>query len=152
VLGTFRGENMEVIVLENLKKNCYDLWPKRNPVTRKHLEMVVSEYGKFHAISVAMKEQQLNTFNELVDLLGDLFKEFAESTDFINVFGKTVDETYELLKNDLDENILMKWKDFKKQVHYVLIDMFENIDGLKVIIHGDCWNNNFMYKFEVTDL
>ncbi|KAJ3638294.1 hypothetical protein MTP99_001680 [Tenebrio molitor] len=26
--------------------------------------------------------------------------------------------------------------------------MLENIDELKVIIHGDCWNNNFMYKFE----
>jgi hypothetical protein len=150
--GTFRGENLEVIVFENLKKIGYDLWPKRNPVTRKHLEMVVSEYGKFHAISVAMKEQQLNTFNELVDLLGDLFKEFVEATDFVNIFGKSVDETYELLKNDLDENILMQWKDFKKQVRYVLIDMFENIDGLKVIIHGDCWNNNFMYKFEVSDL
>jgi hypothetical protein len=111
--------------------------------------MVVSEYGKFHAISVAMREHQSNEFNELTNLLGDHFNEFVEATDFVKLFEKMVDETYELLKNDLHEGILKKWKDFKKQVHYVLVDMLENIDGLKVIIHGHCWNNNFMYKFEV---
>jgi hypothetical protein len=139
---------VEVIVFENLKKDGYDLWPKKDPVTRRHLEMVVSEYGKFHAISVAMREQQSNKFSELTNLLGDHFKEFVEATDFVNLFEKMIDETYELLKNDLDERILNKWKDFKKQVHYVLVEMLENIDGLKVIIHGDCWNNNYMYKFE----
>jgi hypothetical protein len=110
---------VEVIVFENLKKDGYDLWPKKDPVTRRHLEIVVSEYGKFHAISVAMREQQSNKFSELTNLLGDHFKEFVEATDFVNLFEK------------------------------VLVEMLENIDGLKVIIHGDCWNNNFMCKFEV---
>jgi hypothetical protein len=147
--GTFKGENIEVIVLENLKKSGYELWPKTKPLERKHIDFVIKQYGKFHAISVAMREQQPDKFEELVKRIEENMKGMAAGP-MVTLFGGCIDETCELLKNELDENILSKWRSFKGQIETVLGTTYSQ--GFKVIIHGDCWNNNFMHKFEVSDL
>jgi hypothetical protein len=144
--GTFRGENIEVIVLENLKKNGYELWPKKEALERKHIEMVVKQYGKFHAISVAMKEQQPDKFEELAKTVEENMKNFGFDS-VTTIFKGCIDESSELLKNELDENIISKWRSLKDQVESIRANK-NLIKGLKVISHGDCWNNNFMYKFE----
>jgi thiamine kinase-like enzyme len=143
--GTFKGENIEVIVLENLKKNGYELWPKKKPLERKHIDFVIKQYGKFHAISAAMREQQPDKFEELVKRIEENMKGMAAGP-MVSLFGGCIDETCELLKNELDENILSKWRSFKDQIETVVGTTYS--EGFKVIIHGDCWNNNFMHKFE----
>jgi hypothetical protein len=146
--GTFIGDNKEIIVLENLKKSGYALWDKKIPMTRKHINMVVEAYGKFHAISVAMKDQEPEKYQQLIDS----FKTFSENG--INVkrlFGKTLEEVYNLLKGELKEDILDKWGNFKGNLESGLEEVRENFSGLKVITHGDCWNNNFMFHIDVSN-
>jgi hypothetical protein len=146
--GTFIGNNKEIIVLENLKKSGYALWDKKIPMTRKHINMVVKAYGKFHAISVAMKDQEPEKYQQLIDS----FKTFSENG--INVkrlFGKTLEEVYNLLKGELNEDILDKWGNFKGNLESGLEEVRENFSGLQVITHGDCWNNNFMFHIDVSN-
>jgi thiamine kinase-like enzyme len=143
--GTFIDDNKEIIVLENLKKSGYALWDKKMSMTRKHINMVVEAYGKFHAISVAMKDQEPEKYQQLIDS----FKTFSENG--INVkrlFGKTLEEVYNLLKGELKEDILDKWGNFKGNLESGLEEVRENFSGLKVITHGDCWNNNFMFHID----
>jgi thiamine kinase-like enzyme len=144
--GKFTDENTEVLVFENLKIVGYSLWNKKNPLTRKHINMVVEEYGKFHAISFAMQEQQPEKFQELSSELQDVFKLFMTSSAFENMFSKGFDEVCDLLKGDLDDETLITWSNFRNQFNYIFSDMCEQPDVKKVILHGDCWNNNFMYK------
>jgi RNAse (barnase) inhibitor barstar len=144
--GKFTSENMEVLVFENLKSVGYTLWNKKQPLTRKHIDMVMTEYSKFHAISFAMKDQQPEKFEELSTGLTDVFKMFMDTMDIESMFGKSFDDLYDVLKGDLDDNTLMTWKNFKNQIKHVFEGMCEQSDTNKVITHGDCWNNNFMYK------
>ncbi|XP_068896158.1 uncharacterized protein [Tenebrio molitor] len=144
--GKFTDENTEVLVFENLKSAGYSLWNKKNPLTRKHINMVVEEYGKFHAISFAMQDQQPEKFQELSSELVDIFKQTMTSSAFGDVYSKGFDEVCDLLKGDLDDETLIKWKNLRKQVNYIFTDMCEQPDVQKVILHGDCWNNNFMFK------
>jgi thiamine kinase-like enzyme len=145
--GSFVGDNIEVIVLENLKKNGYDLWPKNEPLTRSHIELVIKEYGKYHAISVAMREQQPDKFQKLVDISEQNINKLTGFDSIDVAFRSCIEESYELLKNDIDEEILLKWRNFKDQVKSLYEDVNKSVTGLKVITHGDCWNNNFMYKY-----
>jgi thiamine kinase-like enzyme len=145
--GSFVGDNIEVIVLENLKKIGYDLWPKNKPLTRSHIELVIKEYGKYHAISVAMREQQPDTFQKLVDISEQNINKLTGFDSIDVAFRSCIEESYELLKNDIDEEILLKWRNFKDQVKSLYEDVNKSVTGLKVITHGDCWNNNFMYKY-----
>jgi hypothetical protein len=72
------------------------------------------------------------------------------SSAFENMFSKDFDEVCDLLKGDLDDETLIKWSNFRNQFNYIFSDMCEQPDVKKVILHGDCWNNNFMYKHAVS--
>jgi thiamine kinase-like enzyme len=150
--GMFRGEDVEVLVLEDLKKSGYELWPRKEPLKRKHIDLVVNEYGKFHAISVVMKEQQPDKFQAMVHVLEENLMKLSGAGDMGMVFKSAVDEVYDLLKNDLDEDVMERWKNFAEQINHLFNEMSKNIKGLRVIIHGDSWNNNFMFKYEDGDL
>ncbi|KAJ3666342.1 hypothetical protein Zmor_001790 [Zophobas morio] len=143
--GTLSNGNMEVLALENLKSKGYILWNKAKPLTRKHIDMIVAEYGKFHAISIAMKDQEPRAFQKLIDGIENMFKKFQETCDIVNVYERIFDEIYNLLKNELDEDILDKWQGFKLQLRTFLFQISEHVEGENVILHGDCWNNNFMH-------
>ncbi|XP_068894809.1 uncharacterized protein [Tenebrio molitor] len=145
------NENIEVLVFDNVKNAGYSLWNKKKPWTRKHINMVVEEYSKFHAVSFAMQDQHPEQFEELSSGLQEVFKMFLKSNGLDGMFMKCIDEVSDLLKGDLDDNILSTWKNFKSQIDYIFYDMCKEPDVKKVIIHGDCWNNNYMFKYAADD-
>jgi hypothetical protein len=110
---------------------------------------VVNEYGKFYAISVVMKEQQPDKFQAMVSVLEENFMKLSGAGDMGMVFKSAVDKVYDLLKNDLDEDVMERWKNFAEQINHLFNEMSKNIKGLRVIIYRDSWNNNFMFKYEV---
>ena len=147
--GSFVGENMEVIVLENLKSNGYELWPKKQPLSRKHIDFVVTEYAKYHATSLALQQHRPTDFQKFVDTVGNIFEKFLNAGNVVALFGTPIDQSYELLKNDLDDSILLRWKKLKNQIKSIFENVTKQSTDLKVILHGDCWNNNFMFVHEV---
>ncbi|KAJ3638564.1 hypothetical protein MTP99_001916 [Tenebrio molitor] len=88
--------------------------------------MVVEAYGKFHAISVAMKDQEPEKYQQLI--VQNIFRE--------------------RYKCELNEDILDKWGNFKGNLESGLEEVRENFSGLQVITHGDCCYNNFMFHID----
>ncbi|KAJ3646097.1 hypothetical protein Zmor_023704 [Zophobas morio] len=147
--GVYSDEFRYVIVLENLKKLGYDLWPKAKPLSREVINIVVKDYAKFHATSVALAEQNPEKFQKLLEgSPEDITKEAFKSSGFENIFKNAVENVHELLTNDVKNDILEKWLKLKDQVYFIFGEMAPDFDDLKVISHGDCWVNNFLYKFE----
>ncbi|KAJ3666234.1 hypothetical protein Zmor_001687 [Zophobas morio] len=146
--GTFITEEMEVIVLKNLKRSGYKLWDKKKPLTKKHIELILEEYAKLHSVSVAMSEQYPEKFAELSEGLGETVKEFTKTNDMNALFGTNIIELYDLLKGDLDERTLETWKGLYNETYFIFDGMVDKKEGLKVVLHGDCWCNNFMFKYD----
>ncbi|KAJ3646084.1 hypothetical protein Zmor_023694 [Zophobas morio] len=147
--GVYSDDFRYVIVLENLKKLGYDLWPKAKPLTREVIDIVIKDYAKFHATSVALEEQHPEIFQKLLDgSAEDLVKQIVETAGFVTMFQDAVEEVYELLTNDVEKDILEQWLELKDKVRFIFGELTSAIDDLKVINHGDAWVNNFLYKFE----
>ncbi|KAJ3646075.1 hypothetical protein Zmor_023686 [Zophobas morio] len=147
--GVYSDQFRHVIVLENLKKLGYDLWPKAKPLTRGVIDTIIREYAKFHAISVAVEDQFPERFQKLLqDSTENTLKEFMDKSGFLNVFKNSVEEVYDLLRDDVKNETLEEWLKLKDQVGLIFGDMTPSVGDLKVINHGDCWMNNFLYKFE----
>jgi hypothetical protein len=85
----------------------------------------------------------------MVHVLEENLMKLSGAGDMGMVFKSAVDEVYDLLKNDLDEDVMERWKNFAEQINHLFNEMSKNIKGLRVIIHGNSWNNNFMFKYEV---
>ncbi|KAJ3666356.1 hypothetical protein Zmor_001801 [Zophobas morio] len=138
---------VQIIVLENLKISGYVLWDKKHPFTRKHIDLVVEEYAKFHSLSIALQINDPQKFKELSDCLGDTLNEFVKANNLGVLFGRAVLEIHDLLKGDLDEDTLSTWKILYEKAHFILEDMVDKNEALTVILHASCWCNNFMFKY-----
>jgi hypothetical protein len=150
--GSFTTDDQDVLVFENLLTSGYSIWDKRTPLTRNHIDLVVDRYAKFHAISAAMKNQQTQKFDELTRPHRQLFKEFDGK--FANVkmpFEFAIEEICDLLKDDLDETVLSKWRSLSEQFKPILFASVKDFKGFEVVTHGDCWNNNFMFQYATDD-
>jgi thiamine kinase-like enzyme len=149
--GFVKTDNQEVLVFENLSKSRYYIWDKKIPLSRNHIDLVVGEYAKFHAISAAMKHQQTRKFDELTKPLRHLYKELGErGAKVMEAFESAIEEIYDLLKDDLDEDVVLKWRSLRERFQSILFGLMTDFNGFEVVTHGDCWNNNFMFQ-SVTD-
>ena len=148
--GTLTTKDVQIIVLENMKTSDYVLWDKKHPFTRKHMDLILEEYAKFHALSIALQQHDPQKFKELSDGLGDTFiREFVKTNNMDTVFGRAALEIYDLLKGDLDENTLNTWKILYEKAYFILEGMVDKKETPKVILHASCWCNNFMFKYDV---
>lgn len=149
--GSIFGEDYEVLGFENLKaKEC---WPKQQTLTRNHVILVLGEYAKYHAISIALQEQHPDKFNELtVAFDNEIYKKITKAYNFPEMFRNNIDLTLRLLHDELEKQEILKWENFKQQIDSNWEYLMNNVEGKKVLIHGDCWNNNFMFKHKVSKI
>ncbi|XP_018563024.1 uncharacterized protein LOC108904829 [Anoplophora glabripennis] len=148
---TVSDESMEVIVMENLRKNGYYLYNRKKPLDIHHLRCVLREYGKFHAISFALKTKSKVDFENLVNNFDDVTLDFFTES-FKNSINRCLKRTCDIVKSmgytklyEMCNEILQKGADV------TMIDILKTVEPESAILHGDCWNNNFLYKYEDTD-
>jgi hypothetical protein len=82
---------------------------EKEALERKHIEMVVKQNGKFHAISVAMKHQQPDKFEKLAKTVEENMNN-SSFDSVTTIFKGCINESSELLKND---DSISKWRILK---------------------------------------
>jgi hypothetical protein len=138
-----------LIIMEDLRESGYQLWEKFKPTDFEHAKLIMTSLGKLHAISFAMKK-----------LKPELFEEYKKLDDFISpkfnepymapIFKANADQALTILDNDeedIKEKIESISEQFAESVKWLTSP--DNAEPYAVVTHGDCWSNNFMYKYKV---
>lgn len=144
--GDCKTEPNECLILENLVKNGFSLWNRKLPMQPAHISLVMSEFGKFHAVSFAMKKKNPQLFDELSAHLKQPPTEFDK-----NNFKYFIQSSTATIQKALQGNIELE-NAYKKIVpglqKFFLVELREHEDKM-VITHGDTWCNNMLFKYEV---
>ncbi|KAF2901789.1 hypothetical protein ILUMI_04405 [Ignelater luminosus] len=145
-------EKSEAIVLQNLKEAGYSMWERRLPMEHDHISLVMTEYGRFHAISLAMKDQVPERFQKLTDSMYDIFAIFMEKASLLRMFKKQCIRALDSLDSIIDKNAYTAFKTFiDRELDEFLNNLPKAVDKYSVVLHGDCWTNNMMFKYENKD-
>lgn len=146
-------EFSEGIFLEDLRISGFDMFDRFKETTADHVNLVMKTLGKFHAISLAMKERKPELFNPFRDIVDIFFSKDEASLDSIRVWydmpKKQAIEALESLKNP---DLINKAKkvldiDFLELMKTCIFGSLA--EPYAVLCHGDCWNNNIMFRNQV---
>lgn len=133
-----------VVIMDDLRPQQFAMWPKQETVPADHSYCIVEQLAKLHAISFAMKQQQPHEYEKLKkynDIMLDFFRNTGATAAFEASFDKIIssldDQRHIDIMNELKTNVLA---------------IAEACTGegvcepFGVIGHGDCHNNNILYR------
>ncbi|CAH2011337.1 unnamed protein product [Acanthoscelides obtectus] len=141
----------EVIVLQNLKSLGFELHDRKKTMNFRHARAVLREYGKLHAISFALKDQREEIFNALAGGCKDLFMQFLSEEKSRDAFNGEFKKVLDLLKEFGEHELYDKFKRYETCAVKTFMDVCEANEPQSSFAHGDCWNNNFMFKYKVVE-
>nr|CAI5838952.1 unnamed protein product [Callosobruchus analis] len=147
IMPTF--EKKEILILEDLRPLGYELHDKKVCLNIDHTRVVLQEYAKLHALSFALKDQNKVMFDKLAGSSEDLLLDFLSKASTKRNINKTIKSVLTSLKERGDVHLHEKFEEITKGGADKVVKIFQTIDEQAVMLHGDCWNNNFMFRYKV---
>lgn len=143
-------EPFETIIMEDMKEIGYKLCNRQDPLDYDHVLLAMREYGRFHALSFAIRDQKPELFlefqNNIPEVFYDILVENEGSKKLLNYQCDRVADSFE----ETDKKCAYdKFINFQSHMfEYVGKAVAgENAGSYAVISHGDCWINNLLFKY-----
>ena len=145
-------EGEQVIYLEDLRPLGFKMTDRQKGMDKHHTMLILRELGRWHAASVLFlgKDEYkgadiLNKFPELEEFMY-LWMELGDM-GIIAMMDKNFEQCAKLADKNKgygDASAFLRSKIGK--IEEMVIKMIKHTEPFKVICHGDCWNNNFLFR------
>lgn len=121
---------------------------REEPITFDHVALLMKAFGKLHAISFAVKDQQPEKFAELSGLLKEQHWTMLDS-EFSKLFPLMVKRLTDILEEEKRSDLIERFKkvtgdDYTKTIHRLVSSAAA--EPFAVICHGDLTINNCMFS------
>ncbi|XP_019548007.2 uncharacterized protein LOC109418299 [Aedes albopictus] len=148
-LTLFDADSEEsVILMENLSNKGYRMGKKVEPVDLDHARLVMTNLGRLHGLSLALKDQQPDLF-EKFKLSDVLLPAVKHSEQLVAMFNAALENAISLLGPE--QQVERTRMEALREDHIQTLE--ECLDGSRaepyaVLNHGDCWINNLLYGYK----
>ena len=135
-----------VIIMEDLRSTGFSMWPKEEMTAVDHMEMILSQIAKFHAVSFALRDQKPEIFEEFKKLTDVIIGAYC-SPKILQLMWRSLERTIDALDDEGHKDIVRNVKANLVQVHTRCVNeaLYEPFG---VLTHGDFWINNMMFLYE----
>lgn len=146
-VAEFEANNVaeSVIIMQDLRASGYRMWPKGRITTVTNVRLLVQQMGRLHGLSFVLRDQQPEVFAKLVAIPESVMPAMES---FAGVFKSSYERAISVLESDVDRNIMRHMRDNFLQLMKNSLDL-KLVGKTAVMVHGDTWNNNMMFKFEM---
>lgn len=137
----------EALLMQNLRADGYVVRDKRNTFDEVHIDLLLNYYAKLHALSFALSSQQPQVFkslaNHVMNALPILFP------NFLDAVKERMRWNAQMLRG---KGLIVEAEAAERIIGEAENVFFINegaVDEYTVFLHGDCWNNNMLFKYDV---
>ena len=145
----------EVIFLEDMRKRGFKMLDRKIGMDRNHTMLIMKELARLHAISrVLMNTEEFNEENlrKKFPFLEEAFEKMMDD-DLMSVWmGQAMTTSAEIAERNKGYEYAGKFlRSLIPKISEVMRDSLKADEPFLTICHGDCWNNNFLYRYvEIT--
>lgn len=141
----------DLIILENVRASGFEMCNNRQPLPLQHLKLALQYYGRFHAISFALRDQKPALYQQMADVLKNTIKRHISRT--VNPYlPKLFEQLLALLaeRHEFEHHKRLKCLLEEKNIIERAFNLFDENTGYSVINHTDPWINNLMFHHKVS--
>lgn len=143
-------DDLEILVFENLKKRGFELHDRQIPMNDAHIKFILNKYAKLHGTSFAMRDLNKEGFEELTSNYESIHKKMMLNKEMEGYHVIRFEKIHEIIREADEELEKLLMKVFESGTFAMFSEVLNAKETEHVIIHGDCWNNNFMFNYEVS--
>ncbi|XP_003397705.1 uncharacterized protein LOC100645600 [Bombus terrestris] len=150
----FLGLEDDVIVLEDMAHNGYEMPDKYKPFDFEHCKTLMKTLAKFHAKSLIFEElYQKSLHDEFSHCMQETLWPLTDgrAKAMFDAAVKGIVSLIDLIPN-LDEN---QKKTFSTKVTDLCVDhankLLPSMKHKNVLCHGDLWANNILFKYDIDE-
>lgn len=144
----YRGileEFKELMVLTDLSPEGYILRDKKLPLDYEHLTMIIQNLARLHAASFFLKEKDPEVFKKCSQHLP---KTMNYGENFAKMIVIMAEKVLPLITDQTNKSKFKFFVDGVAQNVHNYLDA-SLTEPYNVICHGDAWNNNMLFQYEV---
>ncbi|XP_076032190.1 uncharacterized protein LOC143019993 [Oratosquilla oratoria] len=144
-------EGAETLFLEDLRDRDFKMFDRRKGLDLDHSLLVVKELARLHAASVLLQKKSEVDLTEAYPYLKDGF--MSQDTDyesFTNIFRGLIGASAQLAKacGGYDNVVAYLKEELEPNCMTIYRKMLNPCGPFVTIIHGDCWTNNFLFRYD----
>ncbi|XP_077291577.1 uncharacterized protein LOC143914992 [Arctopsyche grandis] len=134
--------NSKVILMEDMSAKGYQLHNRYNSYDSDHLELALLSLARYHSLSFAMKKLNPAMYKTLAKLV-----EESVILDVMNpLIKRSLLQATAIIDDASKAKKLLSFSENGVEKFHKYIAS-ESAAPYDVICHGDCWNNNILFKY-----
>ncbi|KAF5275179.1 hypothetical protein FQR65_LT04211 [Abscondita terminalis] len=150
-LTSYLVEPNECLIMEDMKTLGYKLHDRMEPLDYNHVLLVMREYGRFHALSFALRDQKPDLFKEISENTEEIFfhDDSFINEEMLKAMQNQACKVLDALDPVVHKSAYEKFEKFQKRMIEEAKDAVksERSGKYSVVCHGDCWINNFLFRY-----
>lgn len=142
-------EPFECLFLQDISEKGFEMINK-DELTVEHILLVMKALGKLHAVSFAIKDQEPDKFSELVNGLHENIFRHGYNMNWQETYNNSAMVIINAINDEKDTHLLEAvLRLYETNQFDILINCTDATEAepYSVVIHGDMWSNNTMFKF-----
>ncbi|KAI8441093.1 hypothetical protein MSG28_009357 [Choristoneura fumiferana] len=145
--GCVREPPNELILLEDLKESGFEMLDRFQPLSNDSVRVALKDLAKYHSLSYVLKNNEPETYNNISKKLLNMWA-LMDDDPAVKIFFEA---------NENDMKLMVESEKHKKVIAGSLsqiatlakkLQSYEKTSKYSVILQGDCWSNNILFKLE----
>lgn len=147
-------EGKEFLILEDLNVKKFVMFDKNVQMDKKHVALVIKGLAKYHALSFVIRDQKPEIFHKVTHIDPKMYEVVGTRKEYYEFCEFGLNQALKALEADDMKILYDKVQHLKDNIEEFIESDYniEDSENYRVISHGDCWNNNMMFRYQVRNM
>ncbi|TDG39810.1 hypothetical protein AWZ03_013764 [Drosophila navojoa] len=145
----------DLLIMEDLRVRGFEMSDRHKGLSTEETQSVLLQVAQLHALSLAYKFEHPLEFRKMCSQISEGIFCTANANWYKNYYERLTKNAIKMVSDVLpaDSKYMQAMCKFAKSSSFFsqMVELASAESPLSAICHGDCWVNNFLYKYDPAD-